>query len=291
MKNRFADSIRRSSHGSIEVTILLLLSIPLFIYILLSKVLSEHFDENIVSFGIPLYTAILVIALTYYIYEHHRKESNRSTTVIEMLEKQSKKLDEVKRIEIEGATKLMNQSKFYEHLEKAMRNVREKALLMYLEPNSPESQSIRIPEKIRYFKNKLEILRGHPHANIDQIVSIENLEKYQWVKTILSEYEGRKGFDLKCIGWIKDNGNGSLRLDKVDGLSVQIIDYEQVFVVSVRQSRTFYNHQDCWTNDKNIVTSLQYYFEEIWANAISLMTDGVTNIQNLEKIGMAIEKR
>lgn len=82
-----------------------------------------------------------------------------------------------------------------------------------------------------------------------------------------------------------------MRPDKVDGLSVQIIDYEQVFVVSVRQSRTFNNHQDCWTNDKNIVTFLQFYFEEIWANAISLMTDGITNIQNFEKIGMAIEKK
>ena len=71
----------------------------------------------------------------YYIYEHHRKESNKSTTVIEMLEKQSKKLDEVKRIEIEGATKLMNQSKFYEHIEKTMRNIMEKALLMCLEPD------------------------------------------------------------------------------------------------------------------------------------------------------------
>jgi hypothetical protein len=291
LRNRFVDSIKRSSHGSIEVTILLLLSIPLFIYILLSKVLSDHFDENMVSFGIPLYTSILVIALTYYVYEHHRKESHRSTTVIGMLEKQSKKLDEVKRIEIEGSTKLMNQSKFYENIEKAMRNVREKALLMYLEPDPPESQSIRIPEKIRYFKNKLEILQDRPHVNIDQIVSIENLEKYEWVKTILGEYEGRRGFDLKCIGWIKDNGNGSLRLDKVDGLSVQIIDYEQVFIISVRQSRTFNYHQDCWTNDKNIVTSLQYYFEEIWANAISLMTDGVLNVQNLEKLGKAIEKR
>ena len=88
----------------------------------------------------------------------------------------------------------MNQSKFYEHIEKTMRNIMEKALLMYLEPDPPESQSIRIPEKIRYFKNKSEILRDNPHANIDQIVSIENLEKYEWVKTILDEYRGKEGF-------------------------------------------------------------------------------------------------
>jgi hypothetical protein len=71
----------------------------------------------------------------------------------------------------------------------------------------------------------------------------------------------------------------------------KLVSHIVIYWENVRQSRTFNNHQDCWTNDKNIVTSLQFYFEEIWANAISLMTDGVTNIQNFEKIGMAIEKK
>ncbi len=292
MGKSFVDSIRNSFHTNVEITILLLLAIPLFIFIILTKIFQEnYFDHNTMNSVISLYTSVLVIAMTYYIYEHHKKESNKFEEIKAVLKENSNKFEEVKRIEIEGGTKLMDQCKFYSSLGNAMEKAREKTLLMYLEPSPPEKQSIRIPEKINYFKNKTKLLRDRPQLNIDQIISIENVDKFEWVKTILEDFKGRKGFNLKYIGWIYDNINNSLRLEKVDGLSVQLIDNEHAFIISVRQARTFNFHQDCWTNDKNIITSLQYYFEETWSNAISLMTDGEVNMQNLDNLTKAIEKR
>ena len=123
-------------------------------------------------------------------------------TKIEKIDINSESIQEIKNLLLQKEKPLnLEQDEFYELLREKLIQANEEACLMYYEPYPP-TKAQRFKNKERYFQEKYEIItRKNKGFLVKQIVSIENKEKYEWVKeSLIYLFEGVASFDLKCVG-------------------------------------------------------------------------------------------
>ena len=216
---------------------------------------------------------------------HFKQEIN------DISEDNNKILKNVKRIELQEVSKNVKQSEFYMEIKDSLQKSNHKVYLMYLEPfipnqsyeqadipyEQPYEQADIIKEKVDYFRDKNTILEKkfkNDSFQLYQILSIENPDKLRMALDMIKKFKNQKNFNLNCVGF-STHDNMLIQEEKIEGLSIQIIDESKVFIISRRIKRPKEAETDYISSSYHLLQVLRGYYNEIWDSSIPIVNCGI----------------
>lgn len=188
--------------------------------------------------------------------------------------------------ETEAKARRVDQREFYVFLKKAVLTAENSVDLTHIQPSPPEKAGIK--EKDEYFEAIKKVIKKR-QIRVRRIVSIPTMDKLNWIKSLLKEFENYPNFDIHCVDV------GSLKFP-VPLLSVQIVDSDQVFLIDLAKGYHFDSSwsrekNDLWIVSKEIAKSYREYYEEYWQSTEKIKEGDRTYWDNVAKIETALQAK
>lgn len=149
---------------------------------------------------------------------------------------------------------------FYYKLNKCRLGATREVLLTQLDPNPPESYEDESKRK-SYFASDIEYAKSHPNVTIKRILSIETIEKMEWVRGLIDATKDLPNLFLAFVNI--ENITKERPFPKM--LSLQIIDGNEVFVLNPQYSYMPKSYQSCfYLKNKDVAKIFVDYHTSIW---------------------------
>lgn len=156
---------------------------------------------------------------------------------------------------------LATDTEFYAHLTKSRNEAKKVVYLTQLDPWPPKNYENQNSTRKSYFEMDVQYLNDHPNVLVYRILSIETVEKLEWVKGLIQATSGYSNFFLAYVNI--DSIQDSVPFPKM--LSLQIIDKEEVFCLNPRFSHMPRDYEPCYRfKNKDVAEIYVDYYQKIW---------------------------
>jgi hypothetical protein len=160
----------------------------------------------------------------------------------------------------------LRDDEFYREFLRAAEAAKHTVRICYFAPYPPMVGGSS--DRLEYYRRMKALMASAGHIRFRRLIRATQ-ENKEWVASLIRELEGQPNVDLALVRDLPDSVENPL------GLSVQIVDEDQVWMVAIRSHERVGEHRDLYVRDSSVAWAMSEYFDRLWQYGDEVLKTGL----------------